>query len=571
MATYFNPGIDVSGNGNNWTVNNINWTSPGTTYDIMTDVPTLTSATTANYCVLNPIARGTVTNGTITGGNLNLSTTTSDTRTYGTFGFPSSGKYYYELTNNNSGDKGQGIASVDSNGDTYQVLYFNTGDKRVDGTTSAYGASYTTGDVIGVAVDIDNNQITFYKNNSSQGAISYTFSSKPTMFTFVRREASTDASYSFNFGQRPFTYTPPTGFVALNTFNLPTPTIGATASTQANRYFDAILYTGNNQTPQTITGLNFQPDFLWIKGRTYADFHTVYDVIRTSGNILFPNGTNAEGVQSPPTAVTSFNSNGFSLGTDAGQFVNFGTNTYVAWAWDAGGTGVTNTAGSITSTVSANTSSGFSVVTYTGNGAVGATVGHGLGVAPSMIIVKRRTGATASWLVWHRSLSNLNNNYLLLDSTSGQLSSTNIWGTQTSSVIALDTDSLVNEQNANGSTFVAYCFAAVAGYSSFGSYTGNSSSDGPFVYTGFRPKYVMVKRSSNTGPWEILDASRNPYNAAQDGLRANASDAEISGIGPFDFVSNGFKLRGTGGGTNDSGTYIYAAFAESPFKYANAR
>ena len=149
MPTYINPGVDASGNGNNWATYNINWTGSGVTFDTMTDVPTNTNATTANYCVLNPIGRGTVTNGTITGGNLNLSTTTSDTRTYGTFGIPSSGKYYYELTNNNAGDKGQGIASVDSNGDTFQVLYFNTGDKRVDGTTSAYGASYTSGDVIG--------------------------------------------------------------------------------------------------------------------------------------------------------------------------------------------------------------------------------------------------------------------------------------------------------------------------------------------------------------------------------------------------------------------------------------
>jgi len=314
-------GYDFSGNSNNWTTNNISLTS-GSTYDSMVDVPTQwipynTAGDTGalyrgNYCVLNPIARGTQANGTITGGNLNLSTTTSDTRTYATFGFPTSGKYYWELTNNNSGSKGQGIASVDANGDTYHVLYFGDGNKQVDGTNTSYGASYTTNDVIGVAVDIDNNQITFYKNGTSQGAISYTFSSRPTMFPYVRREASTDASYSFNFGQRPFAYTPPSGFVTLNTRNLPTPTIGATASTTANKYMDATLYTGTGATLAVTNSGSMQPDFVWIKTRNQAGYgHELFDSVRGATKYLISNSTNAEATEA--TSLTAFNSNGFSV------------------------------------------------------------------------------------------------------------------------------------------------------------------------------------------------------------------------------------------------------------------
>ena len=554
-------GTDFSGNSNTWTVNNISLTS-GSTYDSMTDVPTLTSATTANYCVLNPISKvSTVASvATITNGNLDISTTTSDTRSYATFGFPTSGKYYYELTNNNSGSKGQGIASYDAGGDTYQVLYFGSGNKQIDGTSSSYGASYTTNDVIGVAVDIDSNQITFYKNNTSQGAISYTFSSKPTMFPYIRREGSTDASYSFNFGQQPFAYTPPAGFVALNTFNLPTPTIGATASSQANDYMNIALYTGTGSS-QSITGLGFQPDWTWIKGRSGATDHGLYDAVRGVQKQLESNTTPAETTET--TGLTAFGSDGFTVGALAQ--LNTSSATYVAWNWKANGAGSSNTQGSITSTVSANTTAGFSIVTYTGTGA-NATVGHGLGVAPSIYIVKRRNNDDA-WFVYSNQLAATQ--YLRLNSTNAA-ATFNFWQdtAPTSSVFYISTDVSVN---ASSDTYVAYCFAQVAGYSAFGSYTGNGSSDGTFVFTGFRPRYLLIKRTDTTGDWNIIDTSRSTYNQTNNVLWANLADADAAGQGT-DILSNGFKLRSTGLVTNASGgTYIYAAFAENPFKYANAR
>jgi len=542
-----------------------------TTYDSMVDVPTQwipynTAGDTGalyrgNYCVLNPIARGTLANGTITGGNLNLSTTTSDTRTYATMGFPTTGKYYYELTNNNSGSKGQGIASADDNGDTYQVLYFGDGNKRVDGTTTSYGASYTTNDVIGVAVDVDNNQITFYKNGISQGAISYTFSSKPTMFPYVRREASTDASYSFNFGQRPFAYAPPSGFLTLNTRNLPTPTIGATASTTANEYFDATTYTGTGSTQNITNSGSMQPDFVWIKNRSSTNSHQLTDSVRGVNLALASDLTIAEFTGN----INAFNANGFQL-TGATNAVNASGQTYVGWQWRASNaTAVTNTNGSITSTVSANTSAGFSIVTYTGNGSTG-TVGHGLGVAPNMIIIKNRSSAV-NWIVYHSSLGNTKE--LVLNSTAA-VDTNSDWNntSPTSTVFSLGVS---GSGNGSGNNLVAYCFAQIAGYSAFGSYTGNGSSDGPFIYTGFRPRFVMCKRTNTTGDWVINDTSRNPSNVMNLWLYPNVSDAETT-FTFCDFVSNGFKIRAGPTALNNNGdSYIYMAFAESPFKFALAR
>jgi hypothetical protein len=569
LTTSSNVGLgkDFSGNGNYWATNNISITS-GVTYDSMTDVPTLTSATASNFCVLNPLSKGT--NISITNGNLSASYGSAAwTSAFGTLGV-STGKWYWEATLTSAGtDVGVGISTNPAGsansyigGDVNSWGYYaNNGNKWNNGSSSSYGATYANGDVIGIALDLDAGTLTFYKNNTSQGTAFSSLASN----TYFPALSVNNSSFAANFGQRPFAYTPPSGFVALNTFNLPTPTIGATASTQANKYFDATTYTGNGSTQSITNAGGFQPDFVWMKIRSLAYDHTLQDAIRGTTKYLNSNNTAAE--DNATTLLTSFNSNGFSLGNSGN--VNQNSQTYVAWQWKGANSTVSNTAGSITSTVSANTSSGFSIVTYTGNGAVGATVGHGLGVAPSMIILKRRTGATASWLVWHRSLSNLNNNYLLLDSTSGQLSSTNIWGTQTSSVIALDTDSLVNEQNANGSTFVAYCFSEVQGYSKFGSYTGNGSADGTFVYTGFRPRFVLVKRTDTTANWILIDTARDTYNASGLELFPNLSNAENDNRPELDVLSNGFKLRWTYTGTNASGgNYVYACFAEHPFKYS---
>ena len=343
---------------------------------------------------------------------------------------------------------------------------------------------------------------------------------------------------------------------------MPTPTIPA-----GNLFMNATLYTGTSAA-QSITngvaGASFQPDLVWIKSRSSAYDHNVFDSVRGVYKQLVPNATYAE--NNYTTSLTAFNSNGFSVGSDIGT--NNSGSTFVAWQWKAGGTAVSNTSGSITSSVSANTTSGFSVVTYTGTGSA-ATVGHGLGVAPSMIIIKVRSRAGDDWGVYHQSLGNTG--FLALNTTATNTTSNVFWNSTspTSSVFSLGTNSNVNP---SGQTLVAYCWSQIAGFSQFGSYTGNGSSDGPFVYLGFRPKFIMFQCATAGSNWTIVDTARSTYNVATLTLLPNDSRAENS-YANYDFLSNGFKIRGSQVNEyNVSGqTYIYAAFAENPFKYANAR
>jgi hypothetical protein len=316
-----------------------------------------------------------------------------------------------------------------------------------------------------------------------------------------------------------------------------------------------------------------QPDFVWDKLRSGANSHRLFDSVRGVEKALYSNLTNAEATETG--TLTSFNSNGFSLGTNTETNTN--TSTYVAWQWKANGAGVSNTAGSITSTVSANTTSGFSIVTYTGNGVDGATVGHGLGVAPNMVFVKTRSNAQ-NWNVKHSSLSS--NNVVFLNTTDAQQTpgSGYIGNLTSSTVITLvNGGAAITNVNGNTTTYVAYCFAAISGFSAFGSFTGNGNADGPFVYLGFRPAFVMAKLSSATGDWNIVDDNRQTYNDASGNpvLRANLSSAEEdvdTMQGQMDLLSNGFKLRSNNSSLNlNNGTIIYAAFAENPFKNALAR
>jgi hypothetical protein len=576
LTTSSNVGLgkDFSGNGNYWTTNNISITS-GSTYDSMTDVPTLTSATAANYATLNPVSP--LASGSITNANLTFTSGAGDAICQGTFGM-SSGKWYWEVTATNVnaslsaiGIIGQPPASltVDLRTPSNGYCYISNGNKGNNNTTSSYGATYTSGDVIGIALDMDAGTLVFYKNNSSQGTA---YSSLTGTFTPALSDlsgSSSGAVFDCNFGQRPFAYTPPTGFVRLNTFNLPTPTIGATASTQAGKYFNTVLYTGNGSS-QTVTGFGFDPDMVWHKGRSVAYNHSLVDVIRGNSNILFSNTTDAE---ANPGAQLALATDGATVTYRSANLANNENSaTYVIWGWKANGTGVTNTAGSITSTVSANTSAGFSIVTWTGNGTQPSTVGHGLGVAPKMIFVKSRSngGTYYDWAVYNSDIGA--GNALLLNSSSGSFSKNSYWVTTaaTSTVFTLGSDITVNQSSA---TYVAYCFAQVAGYSAFGSYTGNGSTDGTFVYTGFRPRYLMIKRTDSSNNWVIQDTSRDTYNVSEKDLYADTSGAEATyAAEKTDILSNGFKQRQTGASMNASGgTYIYMAFAENPFKYANAR
>ena len=353
----------------------------------------------------------------------------------------------------------------------------------------------------------------------------------------------------------------------------------------------ATLWTGNG-TSQTINnasnGVSFQPDFVWVKERSAVRTHCLTDSVRGFTKYLFSDTTGGEETYS--TLVTSVNSNGFNLG--ASVAVNDSGQTYVGWQWKANGTGVSNTAGSISSTVSANTTSGFSIVTYTGNGTGGATVGHGLGVAPAFIVIKSRSTAGTDWLTLSTSAGLTGDTsfgypeyYMLaLNSNAARQNySADLILNPTATTFALGSGGS-GYSNGSGQTYVAYCFAPIAGFSASGSYTGNGSTDGPFVYTGFKPSFILWKRIDTSGfEWILQDTARQTYNAAPNNAYNLAPNRNVeennSAIlgGPanannIDWLSNGFKIRYNNANCNASGgTYIYIAFASNPFKYANAQ
>ena len=329
-------------------------------------------------------------------------------------------------------------------------------------------------------------------------------------------------------------------------------------------YFNTVLWTGNGTDDRSITGVGFKPDWVWYKERSNVGDHTVHDIVRGAGERLFTADTSAESLDA--NSLQAFESDGFQIGTNSD--VNGNTETYVGWNWLAGGTASSNTDGSITSSVSASTTAGFSIVSWTGTGA-NATVGHGLGVAPSMYIVKNRED-NDSWGVYHKSLGATK--YLRLQGNDAGATSSVWWNDTepTSSVFSVGTAVATNSSTEN---LIAYCFAEKKGYSKFGSYTGNGNADGTFVYTGFKPAWVMVKESSGTSDWSMYDNKREPFNVADSTLEANTGDAEavVSGR-PIDILSNGFKLRGDSSYTNESGaTYIYMAFSEAPFVTAGTK
>jgi len=600
MAILF--GYDASGNGNNWTVNNLSNTA-GAGNDSLTDTPTSYGTDTGvggevrgNYCTWNRLQ----TSSSITLNNGNLDAIISGGfLIYSAAGTVevATGKWYYEtvvtagystnypligvcdLTQITSAINTSFYSTAGGGDSTGIIARGKTNVYLSNNTTTSDGVTYNyTSDVIMIAFDADLGKVWFGKNgtwnNSSNPATNtggHTFStvSGKGYRPYVQCNADTSNAWTSNFGQRAFAYTAPSGFKALCTQNLPTPTIGATSTTQAGKYFNPVLYTGNgvNQASggQAISGVGFQPDLLWLKSRGTANNHILTDAVRGIGVSLSTDATVAE--YNTSDDVLSFNTNGFTVASDGTNIVNGLSVSYVAWNWNAGGSTVTNTSGTISAQVRANTTSGFSIVTYTGNGTTGATFGHGLGVTPSMIIIKKRsTGTAGNWIVYHTSTGI--NQYLYLNSTATAATSSPTWGVS-STLVTLQQP--FNDYNTSTAPYVAYCFAPVAGYSAFGSYTGNGSSDGTFVYTGFRPRYLLLKVSSTTSSWFVYDSARDTYNIVSYSLNPNSSDAE-GNTGVLDFVSNGLKLRNSGASFNVNGnTVIYAAFAESPFKYALAR
>ena len=525
-------GADRSGNGNNWTLNNISLTA-GVTYDWFTDTPT------NNFCTLSPLWIDGVNPASLSQGN--LACTTSVSGGFGcnaTFGV-NSGKWYWEMTSASSnnvamlGIRNQKAVVSYAGADTNGYSYYQIGQKYFNNAATAYGATWTTGDIIGVAFDATAGTLEFFKNGVSQGVA---FTSIPTDYWVPAHSDASGASATsdyYNFGQRPFAYTPPSGFKSLCTANLP-----AVAIPNPSLHSVVKLDTGANikSTAEAVFPSNFLEV---IKDRANANNWQWLDSVRGNTAVLQSNTTSAETTYTAPSGSSS------------------------ALVLKAGGTAVTNNAGSISSQVSANTAAGFSVVTCTLTGA-NATIGHGLGVAPKLVIGFRRTGGTASHPVYHSGLSSAAN-VIYLDSTSAQSSASTIWNSAapTSTVFSVGTGLAAAD-------WVFYCFAEVLGYSKISSYTGNGSTDGSFIYCGFKPRWVLIKRSDSTGDWCLFDTTRETENVVDLGLYPNLSNAESSFTAALDLNSNGFKLRTSSSLLNASGgTYIYIAIAESPFGGSN--
>ena len=597
FATRATDPIDASGEGNNWTDTNVVAT------DWMLDSPT------NNFATLNPIGPrrngANFGSGAQTQGNLTITSTSNsyfDDTEATVFNNGDTGKWYYEMRlDENHGNGGVGYEQFNIAG--YYLGEFYTPSAVIvtnTGTTTLSPSSFSNGDIFMFAVDQDNGKGWFGKNgtwytisgggtpNPATGANPATTFGSIDRIGQVQVRSSTSSLHrtvTANFGQDSsfagqvtaqgntdangigdFYYAPPAGYLALCSANLPDPAaaFNPAVNNSPQDHFNTVLYTGNGST-NNITGVGFQPDFVWIKSRSEAYWHRAFDVLRGATKQLYTNDSAAEATES--ASLTAFGSDGFTLGSF--QYTNNNNTTFASWNWKAGGSGVSNSDGSITSTVSANTDAGFSVFTWTGTGS-SATIGHGLGQTPKVVFWKRRD-STENWSVQSTLLSAQTELELSGNSaesaTDTRLGSTADWTSSVVSVISYVAN------NASSGTYVAYCFAEKEGFSKFGTYAGNGSADGPFINTGFRPAFVLVKNTDAAEWWTLIDNKRVGYNETNSILSPNESSAEYAaGGGGFDFTSNGFKVRGTSANFNGSGnTILYMAFAEMPFKYANAR
>jgi hypothetical protein len=553
-------GKDSSSNGNNWTPNNFSVTA-GAGNDSLVDSPTNYGTDTGvggevrgNYCTLNPLATF---GGTLSNGNLEYISSGAWRASPSTILIPSSGKWYFEgtLKGNPIGtafaqlSAGIGIIappavsawSYNSGTSFYVSDSGHYSNYNVGSSGSFLGNA--SGTVIGLSIDRGANTVTIYQNGVSKATVTLGITSGSDIYAFNGSGDVTNGQMALNFGQRPFAYTAPSGFKALCTQNLTQPTIQ-----KPSRYMDALAYTGTGAS-NAISSLGFSPDLVWIKNRGTTTSHAIYDTTRGAQSQLSSDTTGDQVTSS--SGLTSFDANGFTIGNST--LVNTSGTQYVAWSWDE------------------SVQAGMDIVSYTGNGA-NRTISHNLGVAPKMIIVKARTtaGADQGWPVWHTSIANTT--YLGLNSTSATATGSDYWNSTspTSSVFSLGANAAVN---ANNDTYISYLFSEIEGYSKFGSYAGNASADGPFVWCGFKPKYIMVKKTSATGPWMVFDSSRDSFNVATSELRPNETTAEpIATRGSVDLLSNGFKIRSTSATyLGELGDFVFAAFAESPFKYARAR
>lgn len=605
-------GGDQSGNKNHWDATNIR------SHDIMLDTPT------KNYATLNPLDHHGV---DFSEGNLDGSLGTVNEAVKSTIAV-SSGKWYWEVLSNNSGAGDMiGIAKVGTAVSGYLGYYSGSygyykgnGYKYNNASATSYGNTYASGDIIGVALDLDNGTLEFYKNNSSQGTA---FTGLSGEFFAGLSAAATSGSQVINFGADPtfagnktsgqdtsqseFFYAPPTGFKSLNTSNLDDPTVSAPS------HFNTVLYTGTYDSPNgygtstnSVSGMGFSPELLWIKDRDNQSsnhgygYHGNYlfDSVQGTGYAINTDGDRYTGSNDFSSnldgnnGVSSFTSptGGFTL--DGAEGVNYAADSdwdgsidtyerYVAWGWKLGSNGSSSTWASGNTdptTEKYNASAGVSVIrqeeTSSNYPMTGVTVNHSLGAAPEFAFLIDVTSNTSDIFAWHKDLDA--NKYLKLNQTSAQATGAGYFpsGCSTATTFQIGGD-IAGANGMDGYWDIyLYLFSGVEGFSRFGSYTGNSSSNGPFVYTGFRPRFLMIKRvTSSDGGWKIMDTARDPYNDVTKNLYAyQSNDEDDLTSHSIDLLSNGFKWRTSGNHENANGhDYIYACFAESPFKYANAR
>ena len=547
-------GYDTSGNSNNFTTSGISVTA-GTTFDQMTDTPT------NNYPVWSPIDRGD-TGLDVTNGNLGYTISNAVSGFCRASFAASTGKWYWELTAgaNWTASPQHGISPITA---------VNTGDATSGGgygfesaatsrlfangaATGNYGSQINSGDVLMIAVDFDAGKIWYGKNGTWFGSPagdpaagtnqSQTISTGVTYAPMFGRDSSNATTTNYvNFGQRAFSYTPPTGFKALNTANLATPSIK-----KGSLYMDATLRTGTGATA-SVSSLGFQPDFVWIKSRSNATAHNLFNSVIGATKGIQSTGPNAQ--YTDVNSLTAFNANGYSLGSDASsRGVNINTNTYVDWAWKE------------------STTAGLDILSWTGDGTGARTINHALGVTPEFMML-RGTDARV-WACWFNSMTSAAY-YMDLGTAAAEFLDTTMFD---STAPTSTTFRVGSYNNVNAITYVGYFFSSISGFSRIGSYTGNASTDGPFVWCGFRPKFVMVKGVDVATGWFMV----NPSNSANEVVVRVFSDttgAELSNTYGLDLLSNGFKVRApTGYSLNNSGNkYAFIAFAENPFKYARAR
>ncbi|AVM74728.1 DUF7483 domain-containing protein [Magnetospirillum gryphiswaldense] len=564
-------GNDVSGKGNVWLPVSLG------AADVVTDSPT------NNYATIN---RLNMQSGLVLSNGNTSANGSAAVRWWRSSLAMSGGKWYFEMKANSANNSycGIGIEPVavtrndglnqypggsEGGADGYGLYTLasppNQGIRHAHNGvyTDIADAGFNNASVMKVAVDLDAKMLWLGYDNTwigggdpAQGTSpTYTLSAQVSDWVMMGCAYNEVTCY---FGASGFNLTVPAGFKSLCTANMPKPVIQA-----PSKHMDVVTYTGTG-TSQVVTGLGFQPDLVWCKRRDNIESHGLYDSVRGPTKMLYSDLSNGEATDT--NGIVSFNANGFAA--NGAMATNGSGGNYVAWCWKAGGAPVANTVGSIPSTVSANPTAGFSIAKYAGTGIAGISFGHGLSAAPKFILVKNvssgnRNANTMDWMVFHTALGN--SSQMRLNTTEGKLGpDAGMWNSTapSTSVVTLGNHERVNY---GGDNYIAYCWAEVPGFSKFGAYTGNGSSDGPFVHCGFRPRFVLIKRTDSAENWRMFDAARSPYNVVDNMLQTNDSSPEALGnANKLDFTANGFKVRSIDAGTNSNGTYIYAAFAEAP-------